>query len=159
MKWSLFLIALMAACVALAQAPAPQSSPQSKQSPSPQGLSGLLIERARLLFGPGSTETLSFTNRVSVPQTAERRSRQSKQTEESPFTSPDYEESTKAMSLKGDVASGVILEERKDVLYLDLTPCQAEITVFTFHAPFAKKHLGTLNCKGKRIDKFLVAQR
>jgi hypothetical protein len=63
------------------------------------------------------------------------------------------------MSRKGDVASGVILMEEKGVLYLDLTPCQANTTVFTFHSPFAKKKLGTLNCNAKQVERVLVAQR
>jgi hypothetical protein len=63
------------------------------------------------------------------------------------------------MSRKGDVASGVILHEEKDVLYLDLTPCREETRVFTFHSPFVKKRLSSLSCGGKQIDRFLVAQR
>jgi hypothetical protein len=159
MKWSPFLIVLMASCLDLGQVPSPGAGSQPQQSPAQQGLEGRLSQRARALYGPESARTLTFTNRASVPETAGPNAQKTKPTEESPFSSSDYEESTKEMSRKGDIGSGVILAEEKDVLYLDLTPCHADTTIFTFHSPFVKKHLGTLNCNGKRIDKFLVAQR
>jgi hypothetical protein len=124
-----------------------------------QELRTQLTARARLLYGPEFAKTLVFVSRVSPAAHVKPKAGPAGPTEESPFTGSDYEETTKPTSLKGDVASGVILLEDKDVLFLDLTPCRANSTVFEFHRPLVKKPLGSFDCNGRKIDRSLVAQR
>jgi hypothetical protein len=159
MKALLLLIVLAATCQNLGQTSSTTGSPRPQEPHEGSELRESLGESARHLYGDGLSKTLVFTNRPSPPDAAESHAGLPPRSNESPFGGSDYEESTKDMSEKGDVASGVILREEKDVLYLDLTPCRPQSRVFTFHSPFVKKRLPSLDCRGKQIDRFLVAQR
>jgi len=159
MKALMLLVVLGTASQNLGQASKSAVGSIEPGASAEQELGPRLVERARLLYGPDFAKTLIFTSRVSPLAEVGPKVGPAKPTRESPFTGSDYEESTRPMSQKGDVASGVVLLEERDVLYLDLTPCRVKSTVFEFHSPFVKKRLGTLDCDGKQIDRFLVAQR
>jgi hypothetical protein len=159
MKAFVPLMILAVACQGVGKISPTAVDPQQQALSEGQDLRESLSESARHLYGPGLGKTLVFTNRPSTAHTPEPQSLPHGRPAESPFSDSDYEDSTKDMSKKGDVASGVILREERDILYLDLTPCSLESKVFTFHSPFVKKRLPSLDCRGKQVDRFLVAQR
>jgi hypothetical protein len=63
---------------------------------------------------------------------------------------------TCSYSLKGDVASGVIIAEDKNMVYIDARPC--ELKLYSFHKPYTKTKVGTVDCKGKVLDRYAITQ-
>ena len=57
----------------------------------------------------------------------------------------------------GDIATGVIIIEAKNELYLDAKPCTGKIV--TFHTKFSKKKLGTVKCGVKTFDTYQIEQK
>ena len=115
-----------------------------------------LLTRARTLYGGSGPSRVRFghppTGAVATPQ-GETKSAPS------PFDGSG-EEGIQLECMKGDVASGVILLEEKDALYLDISPCHPEARVLTFHVPYNKKRVGSVSCgKNASVDKFMISQR
>ena len=159
MRALLLLVVLGITCQDLGQTSPSVLGLEGQETPGRQELHELLINRARLLYGPDLAKTLIFVNIAPPSQPSTAPTGPAGPAQEPPFNGSKHEETTRPMVMKGDVASGVILREEKDVLYLDLTPCRVKVKIFEFHSPFVKKRLDPLGCKGKKIDQFLVAQR
>lgn len=130
------------------------------QGSAPQSLESRLLERAKLIYG-SHVKGITFTSGKDLTAIGTPRPdiHQTSKFNKLPFDDPTDVEETKAMSQKGDVASGVILLEEKDILYLDIAPCRPQPKVFTFHVPFNKKRVASLSCNGRNLDKYLVSQR
>lgn len=127
-------------------------------SKTASSLEDSLLERANSLYGAGTVSSVSFGPHKSISAVVRSKDSERK-VELSPFdTSRDFEK-TKEMSMKGDVASGVILLELQDALFLDTSPCESESVVFTFHPVFSKKRLGKIACHNRTLDKYLISQR
>jgi hypothetical protein len=60
------------------------------------------------------------------------------------------------LASKGDEATGVVIEERGNELYLDAVPCRGRIATFT--KPFRKSEVGTASCDGKTFTKHRVVK-
>jgi hypothetical protein len=59
---------------------------------------------------------------------------------------------------KGDAATGVVMSEAQDKLYLDTDPCNSKVE--TFSKPYEKTPTGkSTKCKGHEIDLFFVRQK
>jgi hypothetical protein len=137
-----------------------QVAPPARGAAATQSIERRLLDRARAIYGPDVVKTVTIvrgrvTSAVGKASTVDYAGKKA----DNPAVDDSGVESTKEMSYRGDAASGVILLEEKDALYLDIAPCHEKEEVFVFHSPFAKKHVGSLNCKGKYLDKYSVAQR
>ena len=159
MRTLILLIMLVITGQNLGQNSAPQAGLKAREATTEVSLEGRLMEQARLIYGADVVRKVTLANRGPLPTTAGYSPVRGKGAEGSPFDDSNVMETTKPMSYKGDVASGVILSEEKDALYLDVTPCRADKSVFTFRPPFEKKRIGAILCAGRSIDRYLVAQR
>ena len=62
-----------------------------------------------------------------------------------------------ARAASGEVASGVIADEREGrELYLDIHPCNRALVGFT--RPYRKEPSGTVMCRGQEVEAFVVEQ-
>lgn len=59
-------------------------------------------------------------------------------------------------SSRGDVVSGVIIAEDKNMVYIDAKPC--DLKLFSVRKPYSKTKVGTVTCKGKVLDRYAVTQ-
>jgi len=160
MKTLILLIAIGITSQELEQRSDTRSGSGTKGAPAAQSLENRLLDRAKLVYGPDPARTITLASRrpPRATEKAEAEPGQGKPSD-SPFGDSTDMEGTKEASYKGDAASGVILLEEKDALYLDVAPCRPKTVVLTFHSPFAKKRVGSLSCNGKDLDKYSVAQR
>lgn len=127
-----------------------------------QSLESVLLDQAKAIYGPSVVKSVTLT--TAAHPILEHSGPDHPSARPTPAPSPfedqkDIEERTQPTSMKGDVATGVILKEIKDVVYLDVTPCQTNDYIYIFHSPFAKKRMNTFMCNGKPIDKYQIAQR
>jgi hypothetical protein len=157
MKFLLLLIVLGASCQNLGQSSNMRPSALTEEKLKEKTLEDFLADKAKLIYGPSVVQKVTIVTRKSLKKSD--RPSAGEASISSPFKASIDDESTKVMSDKGDIGSGVILWEEKDAIYLDVTPCHAKISVFTFHSPYAKKRVGVIGCNGKNINKYLIAQR
>ena len=61
----------------------------------------------------------------------------------------------------GDIASGVVENEKEGKLYLNTTPCKSaqEADTVIFHKPYTKTAAGEIVCFGHHFDKVSVRQQ
>jgi hypothetical protein len=67
------------------------------------------------------------------------------------------------LAVRGDRASGEIIEEKNGLLYLNVKPCSPQPVIIKFHKPYAKKNIPDEVCKdttykSKTNDRVLVKQ-
>jgi hypothetical protein len=65
-------------------------------------------------------------------------------------------QSTCSYSVKGDVVSGVIIAEDKNMVYVDARPC--ELKIYSFRKPYTKTKVASVTCKGKALDRYAITQ-
>ena len=57
---------------------------------------------------------------------------------------------------KGDVVSGVIIAEDKNLVYVDAKPC--ELQLYSIRKPYTKTKVGNVSCKDKILDRYAITQ-
>jgi hypothetical protein len=64
--------------------------------------------------------------------------------------------STCSYPSKGDVVSGVVIAEDKNLIYVDAKPC--ELRLFSIRKPYTTTKIGSVTCKGKILDRYAITQ-
>jgi len=132
------------------------STPSSAQTPSTseaqKQLELRLLTRIKELYGSAAPKYITWA-RSDVPM------RESTETTTRPLLFLYGSSSSKYVSFKGDVASGVVvnLDDKQIELYLDIKPCNGVLV--EFHSPFVKSVVGKIRCGDKEHDRVTVEQR
>ena len=88
----------------------------TKSKPDNEEISQRILVRAKDLYGPSAPNSLTWTLRHAATTAEVRTSEMSNQRS---VLQDSSEVQTAMMSMKGDVASGTVVLEEKDALYLD----------------------------------------
>lgn len=98
-----------------------------------------LVARAKKIYGSSASNTVTYGDSNDPAPTFDHKETSGTQRTEASF---------------GDTASGVILLESGDTLYLDTRPCTSH--VIPFNKPYKKIKIGSITCNGKQVDRYQV---
>lgn len=132
---------------------------QSATNPQePGSLRQQLLERIRELYGADAPNEITFidTQRAVAENVYKPAGSEQFPKVNPSIFEPGAETTKQENAFKGQVATGVVLLEQLDQLYLDARPCNGVIV--SFRKPYRRERTGTVRCGGSDLPQETLTQ-